>query len=55
MDYPSYKERGLEISSRAIEAAQRTVSQKRLKKSGQRWSQKGVQNMLSIRVAFLII
>jgi hypothetical protein len=53
MDYPEYRKRGLVIGSGAIEAAQRTVLQKRLKRAGQRWSEKGVDNMLNLRVAFL--
>jgi hypothetical protein len=53
MEYAAYRKRGLVIGSGAIEAAQRTVIQKRLKRAGQRWSEKGVQNMLNLRVAFL--
>lgn len=40
MDYPQYRQRGLCIGSGAIEAAHRTVVQKRMKLSGQRWSKK---------------
>lgn len=53
MDYPAYIKRGLAIGSGAIESAQRTVLQKRLKRAGQRWSEKGVDNMLNLRVAQL--
>ena len=53
MQYHLYRARGLQIGSGAIESAQRTVLQKRLKRSGQRWSETGVQNMLNLRVAHL--
>ena len=38
------------IGSGAIESAHRTVIQKRMKQSGQRWSTKGAKNMLRLRV-----
>ena len=38
------------IGSGAIESAHRTVIQKRMKQSGQRWSFKGATNMLRLRV-----
>ena len=38
------------IGSGAIESAHRTVVQKRMKQSRQRWSNKGAQNMLNLRV-----
>jgi hypothetical protein len=51
MDYASYKKTGAGlIGSGAIESAHRTVVQKRMKQSGQRWSLKGAQNMLNLRV-----
>lgn len=51
MDYKSYKKIGAGlIGSGAIESAHRTVVQKRMKQSGQRWSNKGAQNMLNLRV-----
>ena len=50
INYPDYLQRGLLIGSGAIEAAHRTVSQKRLKLSGQRWTKKGAQNILNLRV-----
>lgn len=52
MDYKRFRDKGLQIGSGAIEAAHRTVVQARMKKSGQRWSNKGAQNMLNLRVAF---
>lgn len=50
MDYPSYLKKGVLIGSGAVEAAHRTVSQKRLKLSGQRWTEKGAQNIFDLRV-----
>lgn len=51
MDYKRYKNVGAGlIGSGAIESAHRTVVQKRMKQSGQRWSNKGAQNMLNLRV-----
>jgi hypothetical protein len=38
------------IGSGAIESAHRTVIQKRMKLSGQRWSTDGVKNMLRLRI-----
>jgi hypothetical protein len=53
MDYPTYLARELYIGSGAIESAQRTVVQQRLKLSGQRWSQTGAQNVLNLRTVRL--
>jgi len=51
MNYPDYQKMGCGIiGSGAIESAHRTLVQKRMKQSGQRWSQKGAQNMLNLRV-----
>lgn len=51
MNYQQYKKIGCGIiGSGAIESAHRTVIQKRMKLSGQRWSKKGAQNMLNLRV-----
>jgi hypothetical protein len=51
MEYKSYQQIGCGIiGSGAIESAHRTVVQKRMKQSGQRWSLKGAQNMLNLRV-----
>jgi hypothetical protein len=50
MDYKKYKKTGAGImGSGAIESAHRTVIQKRMKLSGQRWSKRGAQNMLHLR------
>lgn len=54
MDYKTYKKIGCGIiGSGAIESAHRTVIQKRMKQSGQRWSSKGAQNMLNLRVTYM--
>jgi len=54
MDYKKYLQTGCGIiGSGAIESAHRTVVQKRLKLSGQRWSKKGAQNMLNLRVTHM--
>ncbi|MEJ7739200.1 MAG: UPF0236 family protein [Chitinophagaceae bacterium] len=51
MDYKRYQQIGCGIiGSGAIESAHRTVVQKRMKQSGQRWSMQGAQNMLNLRV-----
>ena len=51
MDYSYYKQIGAGIiGSGAIESAHRTLVQKRMKQSGQRWSYDGAQNMLNLRV-----
>ena len=53
MNYPQYIKQGLCIGSGAIEAAHRTVVQQRMKRSGQRWTQHRVQNMLNLKVVNL--
>ena len=54
MDYKRYKQIGCGIiGSGAIESAHRTVVQKRMKQSGQRWSSTGAQNMLNLRVTYM--
>lgn len=51
MNYPEYQEIGCGIiGSGTIESAHKTLVQKRMKQSGQRWSRKGAQNMLNLRV-----
>lgn len=49
MDYANYLEKEYLIGSGAIEAAQRTVVQQRLKRSGQRWTIKGAQQVVNLR------
>ena len=46
MDYPSYLKRGLCIGNGAMEAANRTLVQTRCKRSGQRWTEQGVNHIL---------
>jgi len=54
MDYKAYRALGIGIiGSGAIESAHRTVIQKRMKLSGQRWTKKGAQNMLNLRVTHM--
>ena len=54
MDYKYYKQIGCGIiGSGAIESAHRTVVQKRMKQSGQRWSSAGAQDMLNLRVTHM--
>ncbi len=51
MDYKRYRAIGCGIiGSGAIEPAHRTVIQKRMKLSGQRWTKSGAKNMLRLRV-----
>ena len=51
MNYKEYQQIGCGlIGSGAIESAHRTVIQKRMKQSGQRWSIKGARHMLNLRV-----
>ncbi len=51
MKYHEYVQIGCGIiGSGAIESAHRSVVQKRMKQSGQRWSWQGAQHMLNLRV-----
>lgn len=51
MDYKRYRKIGCGIiGSGAIESAHKAIIQKRLKQAGQRWSYKGAQNVLNLRV-----
>src|SRR6218665_3963767 len=51
IDYKKYLSMGARIiGSGAIESAHRTVIQARMKLSGQRWSKRGAQNMLNLRI-----
>ncbi len=52
MKYQDYVKIGCGIiGSGAIESTHRTLVQKRMKQSGQRWSWEGAQHMLNLRVA----
>jgi hypothetical protein len=53
MNYKNYLERGLQIGSGAIEAANRNVVQKRMKQSGQRWSRVNAQYVLNLRTCYM--
>jgi hypothetical protein len=48
-NYPSYIESNYMIGSGPIEAAHRTVLQKRMKRSGQRWSNLGGDRLVKLR------
>lgn len=49
MLYGTYKKKGYLVGSGPIESAHRNVIQKRLKLSGQRWTEKGARNIASLR------
>lgn len=49
MQYKTYQEAGYLIGSGPIESAHRHVVQQRLKLSGQRWSEKGAQQIVNLR------
>jgi hypothetical protein len=50
--YDLYRKQGLMISSGPVEAAHRTVLQVRMKRSGQRWSERGSDRMILLRAAY---
>src|SRR5215207_6425136 len=49
MDYPTFVARQLPIGSGAVECACKTLVQARAKQAGMRWSQAGVQPVVSLR------
>jgi hypothetical protein len=51
MEYDKYRAAGMMIGSGPVESAHRTLLQVRMKRSGQRWSEKGCGRMLKLRVA----
>ena len=51
MRYKAFQEKGHLIGSGSIEAANKQVIQARLKKSGQRWTPDGLQQVANLRVA----
>ena len=53
MSYKTFLDQGYLIGSGAIESAQRTVVQQRMKRSGQRWTLKGGQQVLNLRTKML--
>ena len=52
MLYQTFKQQNLLIGSGPIEAAHRNVIQKRCKLSGQRWTPKGLQQVVNLRVEY---
>lgn len=50
INYGKFKKMGLLIGSGPIESAQRNIVQKRMKQSGQRWTIKGAQQIVNLRV-----
>jgi hypothetical protein len=52
ISYKTYLQQGLFIGSGAMESANREVVQKRMKLSGQRWTQQGAQQVANLRVTF---
>ena len=50
MDYARYHASGLIISSGPVEAAAKTIVGHRLKRTGMRWTRKGGQQILNLRV-----
>ena len=49
MQYKTYRDQGLLIGSGPIEAAHRSVIQQRMKRSGQKWTEKGAGAMANLR------
>jgi len=49
MDYPSYRARGLRVTSGTVESANYHVTGARLKLQGMRWSQEGTAQMALLR------
>jgi len=49
INYPEYKRKGYYIGSGAVESANKTILQQRLKRAGMRWSVSGAQAMLTLR------
>ena len=51
INYKTYLDDGLFIGSGAMESANKEVVQKRMKLSGQRWTLKGAQQVVNLRIA----
>jgi len=49
MDYPALAAHGLPIGSGAVESSAKNVVQHRMKRPGQRWSERGARAMLALR------
>jgi hypothetical protein len=54
MDYPSYRARGIQIGSGAMESLHRTASQMRLKLAGARWLAEHALAILNLRLMRLV-
>ena len=52
INYKTYLDDGLFIGSGAMESANKEVIQKRMKLSGQRWTLKGAQQVVNLRIIF---
>lgn len=52
MQYHIFRKEGLQIGSGAIESAHKDVLGQRLKRSGQRWTMQGLQQLVQLRVAY---
>jgi hypothetical protein len=53
MKYDEYSEKGFHIGSGVIEAGCKHVIGTRFKRTGMRWSRKGAENLLALRVSYL--
>ena len=53
MKYNVYRAMGYHIGSGVIEAGCKHVIQNRFKRTGMRWSRRGCENLLALRVAYL--
>ncbi|HET8646062.1 MAG TPA: hypothetical protein VFO85_11255 [Vicinamibacteria bacterium] len=52
MDYPTIRRQGLPIGSGAVESSAKHVIQLRMKRAGQRWSDRGGRAMLALRASY---
>ena len=52
MDYPAIRDQGLPIGSGAVESCARHVVQHRMKRPGQRWSDRGGRAIVALRACF---
>jgi hypothetical protein len=50
MKYNDYRDRGMHIGSGIVESACKHVANERLKRSGCRWTQRGAQATLNLRI-----
>ena len=53
MHYPTFRARGLCVSTGVVEAGCRTIVGTRLKRSGMRWTVEGANAILALRCAIL--